>query len=71
MSFLDISRHFYPNICNQPDDTYIKDKNTYDSFQNTRLESLLREWDIDTVIVGGLATNMCCGATARCAACHA
>jgi len=57
-----------PDLGNQPDDLYIKDKNTYDSFQNTQLESMLQERGIDTVIVGGLATNMCCGATARCAA---
>ena len=57
-----------PDLGNQPDDLYIKDKNTYDSFQNTRLEAMLRERGVDTVIVGGLATNMCCGSTARCAA---
>ncbi len=59
-----------PKLGNQPGDTYITEKNTYDAFQNTRLESLLRDWGVDTLIVGGVVTNMCCETTARCAAAH-
>jgi nicotinamidase-related amidase len=51
----------------QPDDTYITDKNTYDSFQNTSLGALLQGRGVDTVIVGGVITNACCETTARCA----
>ena len=53
----------------EPDDTFITEKNTYDAFQNTSLESLLRRWDVDTVIVGGVVTNLCCDTTARCVSC--
>ena len=50
----------------KPDDTIITEKNTYDAFQNTSLESLLRRWGVDTVIVGGVITYACCETTARC-----
>ena len=42
-----------PGLGNQPTDTYITEKHTYDAFQNTRLESLLREWGVDMLVIGG------------------
>ena len=50
----------------QPGDTYVTEKNTYDAFQNTGLDGQLRRWGVDTVIVGGVVTNLCCDTTARC-----
>jgi len=43
----------------------IHDKSRYDAFQGTRLEELLRHLNIQTVIVGGVMTNLCCETTAR------
>ena len=59
-----------PGLGNQPTDTYITEKHTYDAFQNTRLESLLREWGVDMLVIGGVATNVCCETTARCVRWH-
>ena len=59
-----------PDLGNLPGDTYITEKNTYDAFQNTRLESLLLEWGVDLLVIGGVATNMCCETTARCVRRH-
>ena len=56
-----------PGLGSKPTDTFITEKNTYDAFQNTQLESLLRQWGVDTVLVGGVVTNMCSETTARCA----
>src|SRR5712671_1203536 len=35
------------------------------SFQATELETILRARGIDTVLIGGIATNFCCDTTAR------
>jgi nicotinamidase-related amidase len=35
------------------------------SFTNTRLETVLRDKDIDTVVICGYMTQMCCDTTAR------
>lgn len=40
-------------------------KNRYSAFLNTELESVLRTFAIDTVIVTGLMTQYCCVTTAR------
>ena len=40
---------------NQPDDTYITEKATYDAFMNTRLWGVLSRWQTDTVIIAGVA----------------
>ncbi|HHU76102.1 MAG TPA: cysteine hydrolase [Firmicutes bacterium] len=49
-------------------ETVIK-KHRYDSFHNTQLESILRSRKgygvIDTVIITGTVTNICCDSTAR------
>lgn len=43
----------------------ILDKPRYGAFTGTDLESRLRSRGIDTVIVSGIATNICCETTAR------
>ena len=48
----------------------ILDKTRYGAFHGTDLEATLRRRDIDTVIVTGIATNVCCDTTAREAAQH-
>lgn len=47
-----------------PDDVIV-DKPRYGAFEGTDLEQLLRSRDIDTVIISGIATNICCDTTAR------
>ena len=46
-------------------DVIIDEKTTYDSFYQTRLKSLLNEKNIDTVIISGVMTQLCCETTAR------
>lgn len=41
------------------------EKNVPGSFTDTQLEGWLREHDIDTVVVSGYMTQMCCDTTAR------
>lgn len=41
------------------------DKNLPGSFTETELESWLKENDIDTVVIAGYMTQMCCDTTAR------
>ncbi len=48
----------------------IVDKPRYGAFHGTDLEMILRDRGIDTVIVSGIATNICCETTAREAAQH-
>jgi biuret amidohydrolase len=40
-------------------------KPQFGAFQSTGLEAILRSRGIDTVIIGGIATNFCCETTAR------
>lgn len=48
----------------------VLDKPRYGAFHGTDLEQILRNRGIDTVIVSGIATNICCETTAREAAQH-
>jgi nicotinamidase-related amidase len=48
----------------------ILNKTRYGAFHGTDLEALLRSRGIDTVIISGIATNICCETTAREAAQH-
>jgi ureidoacrylate peracid hydrolase len=41
------------------------EKNRYDAFIGTKLEQILRNKGIDTVIITGTMTNICCESTAR------
>ena len=43
----------------------IIEKNTYDAFYRTNLEALLKEMNIETVIITGVMTHLCCETTAR------
>jgi nicotinamidase-related amidase len=53
----------------EPDDV-ILNKTRYGAFHGTELEGVLRSRGIDTVIITGIATNICCETTAREAAQH-
>ena len=44
------------------------DKNTSSAFNSTGLEWLLRNMDVDTLVLAGMATDMCVETTARDAA---
>jgi len=44
---------------------YTIQKDTYDAFYNTSLENTLRENRIDTLIITGVMTHLCCETTAR------
>jgi nicotinamidase-related amidase len=48
----------------------ILNKTRYGAFHRTDLEAILRARGIDTVIISGIATNICCDTTAREAAQH-
>ncbi len=47
------------------DDDIILDKPRFGAFHGTDLELILRNKGIDTIIVTGIATNVCCDTTAR------
>jgi ureidoacrylate peracid hydrolase len=51
-------------------DDVILNKPRYGAFHGTDLEELLRSRGVDTVIITGIATNICCETTAREAAQH-
>jgi len=46
-------------------DFVIKDKTRYDAFYHTELDSLLVSLGVETLIICGAETNLCCEATAR------
>jgi nicotinamidase-related amidase len=54
----------HPEVKSRPYDLLIE-KNLPGSFTGTNLESWLRENDIDTVVISGYMTHMCCDTTAR------
>ncbi|KAL4420862.1 hypothetical protein ABPG77_002821 [Micractinium sp. CCAP 211/92] len=54
-----------PELYRLPDDPVIQSKRTYDAFQGTELLGLLEERGCDTLVVGGVMTNLCCETTAR------
>jgi nicotinamidase-related amidase len=45
--------------------TYLIEKNYPGSFTNTNLEELLKQKNIDTVVIAGYMSHMCCDTTAR------
>lgn len=51
----------------QPADLIV-DKLFYSGFRNTDLDTILRSRDIDTIVVCGTVTNVCCETTVRDAA---
>ena len=54
----------YAELDRRPSDVLLF-KTRYSAFQNTNLDILLRSLGRDTVIIGGVATNVCCESTAR------
>ena len=54
----------YPELAPLAGEHVIK-KHRYSGFFGTDLDIVLREWNIDTVIVSGTTTENCCLATAR------
>ncbi len=68
-------------ICGSPQHAFMKGfepgpndlvipKNRYSAFLNTALKSELEQRRINTLIIGGVMTNLCCETTARDAFCH-
>ncbi len=55
---------FYSGLKPQRDDIVIV-KRRFSAFLGTELDMILRSNGIDTVIIGGVATNICCESTAR------
>jgi len=43
----------------------INSKTRYDAFYKTELDSLLISLGIETLIISGVKTNLCCESTAR------
>ncbi|ENW01004.1 hypothetical protein F938_00520 [Acinetobacter bereziniae LMG 1003 = CIP 70.12] len=54
----------YPDLAPQKDELVIK-KNRYSAFYNTDLDQYLKKLGIETLIITGTVTNMCCESTAR------
>ncbi|KAJ8099868.1 Nicotinamidase 2 [Lipomyces tetrasporus] len=50
---------------NNPKTFRIENKNRYDAFLNTDLEKILHQLQVDSVVVTGTMTNLCCETTAR------
>ena len=59
-----------PELHIKDDDILIDEKRTYDAFFNTRLEDILHQRGVNTVIISGVMTNLCCETTARSAFVH-
>jgi ureidoacrylate peracid hydrolase len=59
-----ISGNLHAGVHLSEDDILLK-KPRYSAFQGTDLELMLRQRGIDTLIIGGIATNVCCESTAR------
>jgi len=65
--FLDRDSHtasFHPNLVRKPEDILLE-KPHYGGFYDTNLELLLRRRGVDTIIITGIETNVCCETTAR------
>lgn len=54
----------YPALAPVHGEHVIK-KHRYSAFFDTDLDTILREWGIDTVIISGTTTENCCLSTAR------
>lgn len=54
----------YSEIAPEKEDHVIT-KHRYSAFHETELESLLKEMDIEKLIISGVLTNLCCETTAR------
>ena len=58
------SAELHPGLVVDPRDILL-DKPRFGAFHGTDLELILRSRGIDTVIISGIATNVCCDTTAR------
>ena len=58
------SAALHPGLAVEPGDILL-DKPRFGAFYGTDLELILRSRGIDTVIISGVATNVCCETTAR------
>uniref|UniRef100_A0A915JRK9 Isochorismatase-like domain-containing protein n=1 Tax=Romanomermis culicivorax TaxID=13658 RepID=A0A915JRK9_ROMCU len=48
-------------------DVQVVEKRRYNAFYGTLLDNMLRQMQVDTVVVSGVMTNLCCESTARAA----
>ena len=53
------------DVADRNSDTFIIDKTTYDAFHGTSLKKCLLDRGVDTVVVCGAMTNLCCETTAQ------
>lgn len=49
----------------QDNDIPVVEKNTYDAFLNTNLETLLKDRKVERVVICGVMTDCCCDTTGR------
>jgi nicotinamidase-related amidase len=61
---------FYPDMPDRAEGEYEVVKHKYDAFFETDLDAILRNHRVETVIITGTATNICCDTTARSAFCR-
>ena len=54
-----------PELCIDEKDVIIDEKRRYDAFFGTILEEMLHQLGVDTVVISGVMTNICCETTAR------
>ena len=52
-------------VCDRHTDRFIQEKATYDAFHGTSLKKDLLDLKVETVVVCGAMTNLCCETTAR------
>lgn len=58
------SAALHPSLRVEPEDVVLE-KPRFGAFHGTNLEQMLREREIDTIIISGIAANVCCETTAR------
>jgi nicotinamidase-related amidase len=61
----DSSFELFPDMAQPRDGDFRVIKHKYDAFFETNLDAILRNQNVDTVIIVGTATNVCCESTAR------
>jgi len=61
---------YYADMPHRADGEYEVIKHKYDAFFETDLDAILRNASVETVIITGTATNVCCDTTARSAFCR-
>ena len=66
----DKSFELYPDMVQPRDEEHRIVKHKYDAFHDTDLDTVLKNLDRDTIILTGVATEVCCESTARAAFFH-